>query len=195
MTKNAYEDAYEKYHGSVKSLMWNSYSSAAKRYTEIVQDLDFKNKSILDIGCGFGDLIPFIFSKSSNFSYTGIDLTEKFILEANKRYPEYTFLTGDYFKKPLNDKFDIVLCCGALNGNCGSETLAIRKKSIKTMFDHAKEAVIFNMAGGINPSNEKNSIIYYANSLEILKYCATLSKNIILRNHYHKKDFTIVIVK
>lgn len=175
--------------------MWNSYDSAAIRYKELVKDLDFSNKSILDVGCGFGDIIPFIFSKSISFKYTGIDLTGEFVQEAKKRYPDYKFAEGNYFKNPLKKKFDIIICCGALNGNYGKDTLGIRKKAIKTMFNHCKEAIAFNMAGGILSNNKKNSIIYYANSRDLLEYCIKLSRKVILCNHYHEKDFTIVIFK
>ncbi|PIU78850.1 MAG: hypothetical protein COZ28_02400 [Candidatus Moranbacteria bacterium CG_4_10_14_3_um_filter_44_15] len=193
--KRAYKKAFKKYKGSIKSLMYNSYDSAAIRYKELVKDLNFSNKSILDVGCGFGDIIPFIFSKSTSFKYTGIDIMKEFIQEAKKRYPEYDFVTGNYFKNPLKKKFDIIICCGALNSNYGKKTMSFRKRAIKTMFNHCKEAVAFNMAGGISPNNKKGSTIYYANSMDLLAYCVKLSKKIVLRNHYHEKDFTIVIFK
>ncbi len=193
--ENAYSKAFKKYHGSIKSLMWNSYSSAARRYKELVKDINFSNKSVLDIGCGFGDIIPFISNESDLFKYTGIDFTKDLIEEAEKRYPDFRFVNGDYFKNPPKEKFDIIICSGALNGNYGKKTLNFRKKAIEKMFNHCKDAFVFNMAGSISPVNKKDSIIYYADSIKILEYCATLSKKIILRNHYHGKDFTIAIFK
>ncbi len=190
--ENAYQRAFKKHKGSIRSLMWSSYASAVIRYREITKDIDFNNKTILDVGCGFGNIIPFIAAKSTGFQYTGIDLTKEFVEEAEKRYPDYEFVTGNYFKKPLPGKFDIILCSGALNGNYGKGTAEIRKRAIRMLFNHCKVAIAFNMAGGIFPVNKENSIICYANSMEILKYCATLSKRLILRNHYHDKDFTIV---
>ncbi|OGI25062.1 MAG: hypothetical protein A3J76_02405 [Candidatus Moranbacteria bacterium RBG_13_45_13] len=193
--ENAYSKAFKKHKGSIKSLMWNSYASAVIRYREITKDINFNDKTILDVGCGFGDIIPFIAAKSTVFQYTGIDLTKEFIEEAKKRYPDYSFMAENYFKRPFPKKFDIILCSGALNGNYGKGTTETRKQAIKTMFDRCKIAVAFNMAGSMSPTSKKNSIIYYADSMEILKYCATLSKRLILRNHYHPRDFTIIIFK
>ncbi len=193
--KNAYSRAFKKYQGSIKSLMWNSYASAAIRYKELIKDIDFNNKSLLDVGCGFGDIIPFISGKSVSFKYTGIDIAKEFIQEAKKRYLGHEFVKGNYFKNPLKKKFDIIICCGALNRNYGKDTLEIRKRAIKTMFNRCKEAFAFNMAGGILPNNKRDSIIYYANSRDLLEYCIKLSRKVILRNHYHEKDFTIVIFK
>ncbi|MCX6762872.1 MAG: class I SAM-dependent methyltransferase [Candidatus Moranbacteria bacterium] len=90
--ENAYARAFKRHKGSIKSLMWKSYASASIRYKELIKDIDFNNKSILDVGCGFGDIIPFISSKSTSFEYTGIDLTEEFTREAEKRYPDYKFV-------------------------------------------------------------------------------------------------------
>jgi len=175
--------------------MWNSYASAATRYRELVKDLNFDEKSVLDVGCGFGDIIPFIFSKCDSFEYTGVDFTKEFIEKAKNKYPGFRFINGNYFKNPLRKKFDFIICCGALNGNYGKKTERFRKEAIRIMFRHCKEAIAFNMAGGISPDNKKKSIIYYADSLKLLVYCAKFSKKIILRNHYNKKDFTLVIFK
>lgn len=194
-TYSKYSKAYIKNRGSVKSLLWNSYASAAIRYRELVKDIDFTSKSILDVGCGFGDIIPFISNKNTSFKYTGIDLMKEFVEEAKKRYPDYKFAERNYFEHPFKKKFDVIICCGTLNSNYGRETMSFRKKAIKTMFNHCKEAVAFNMAGGASSSNKNDSTIYYANSINILEYCTKLSKKVILRNNYHEKDFTIVIFK
>jgi SAM-dependent methyltransferase len=190
-----YLERFRKNRGGIKSLKWNSYSSAALRYVNLLRDIDFHNKSILDVGCGFGDIIPYLFSMNScSFSYTGIDMMSVFVEEAKRRYPEFKFLNGDYFLKPLEKKFDIIICCGALNSNFRN-AIDYRKKAIKTMFEKCNIALTFNMAGGINISNQKSSKIYYVNSRTILDFCLALSKKIIFKQHYHSKDFTIVMYK
>ena len=45
------------------------------------------------------------------------------------------------------------------------------------------------------PANEKDSNVWYADSLEILEYCMTLTHRVILRANYHSKDFTILMYK
>ena len=54
----------------------------------------------------------------------------------------------------------------------------------------------FNMLGG-HPAitNESESNIWYTDSLDILKYCMTLTRRVILRHHYHPHDFTIFMYK
>lgn len=77
---NKYKLAFQKYKGGIKSLKWISYSSAAQRYKQIIKDINFENKKILDVGCGFEDILPFIKAKTDKFE----------------------FKLGDYFVKPLD---------------------------------------------------------------------------------------------
>jgi len=190
----SYTNSWKKHGSGIQSLQWNSYLSAAKRYRNLVEDIDFSGKTVLDVGCGFGDIIPFIAAKTDSFTYTGIDLMPQFIEEAKNRYPdrEFKFIVGDYFTQPLDEKFDIVLCSGALNGNM-SDPITFRKDAITTMLTHSKETCAFNMAGGKNIKNDTDSNVYYADPEEILAFSKTLASKVILRDKYHPQDFTLVL--
>ena len=189
----SYRRSFEKYDGGIQSLQWTSYKSAALRFANLVKDVNLDNRSVLDVGCGFGDLVPFIASKTLHFEYTGVDLMNEFIAEAKKRYPEFEFKAADFFSQSLGT-FDIVFCSGALNGK-SENVIGDRKQKIKKMFRCANEALVFNMAGGFKATNLKSSQVYYADSLHILAYCMTLTPKIIFRHHYRKNDFTIVMYK
>jgi len=154
-----------------------------------------EGKDILDVGCGFGGIIPFISSSTDSFSYTGIDLVGEFIFEAKKLYPKHTFIKGDYFAKPLKKKFDIILANGSLNSNIAGN-LTFRKKAIMTMFANAKEAVIFNMAGGYpQPKTAGHSNVWFANVREIEKFCRGISPNVTLIYHPGRREFTVVMTR
>jgi SAM-dependent methyltransferase len=190
-----YQAAIAKFGDSPKALLWKSTESASLRYQELIADIDFENKTILDVGCGFGDILIPISEKTSNFHYTGIDMTPECIKIAKKKYPHQTFLVGDYLIKPLRKQYDIILCSGALNSYFNN-VYEFRKSAIKVMFHHCKETLAFNMAGSYpQPSNTTGARVYYADALKILAYCLSLSHKFIWRNHYHPKDFTIILCK
>lgn len=190
-----YRKAFEKYGVDARALHWVSKKAQELRVKELIKDLDFEKKSVLDVGCGFGDIIPFIQKKAKRFKFTGVDLVPEFLEVARNRYPNYEFLITNYFKNPLEDKFDIVITSGTLNGSI-KNALEYRKRAIKTIFEHAKEACAFNMAGGHpQPENKKGYKVYYVDSLEIFEFCLTLTSKIIFRQHYRKRDFTVVMVK
>ena len=190
-----YQKRFEKYGVDPRALQCHSKKAQEVRFKQLVADIDFNGKRILDVGCGFGDIIPFIQKRAKVFKYTGVDVVPEFIKVANKKYPGREFVVRDYFNNPLANKFDIVLTSGTLNANIEG-AIDFRKKAIKTMFNYTKEVFVFNMAGGFpQPKNKKTNRVYYADLLEIYEYCLSLSSRLILRNHYRSNDFTIVIFK
>ncbi|MNF01212.1 Ubiquinone biosynthesis O-methyltransferase [compost metagenome] len=52
-----------------------------------------RGESILDLGCGTGDLAYEI--AKSGASVTGMDMSEAMIQQAQKKYPEMTFIAGE----------------------------------------------------------------------------------------------------
>ena len=177
------------------ALQWQTRAAARTRYKNLVCNIDFKRKSVLDVGCGFGDIIPFIKKRAQIFSYTGVDLVPEFIDFAKNKYPNFEFIERDYFTRPLKKKFDIIITCGTLNSNI-KNSLEYRQKAIQTMFGHASELVAFNMAGGYpQPKNARKNRVYYVDSHQIFKFCQSLTPKIIFRHHYRFNDFTIVMYK
>ncbi len=191
----SYRKRFGKFGIDARSLRWKSKEAAEVRYKELTSDINFEGKNILDVGCGFADVIPFILKKAKNIKYTGVDLVPEFIKVCKEKYKIYRFINSDYFAKPLLEKFDIILASGSLNSNT-PYAVNFRKKAIKTMFDHANETIAFNMSGGHpQPKNEKGKGVYYADSMDILNYCFAFTSRIIFRHHYRKNDFTIVMFR
>lgn len=193
-----YKKALQRHGSSIRALKWKSESAMLVRHEELLKDLDMKDKTLLDVGCGFGDILnnPKLSTPNQKLNYLGVDIIKEFVEIARKKHPGYKFSVRNYFEKPFKRNFDIILCSGALNSNFGKETIKFRKKAIKTMFDHCNYALSFNMAGSTpQPKNKKGEAVYYANSLEILRFCLSLTKKIIFRHHYRPHDFTILMFK
>jgi len=193
--KKSYQSKFNKYGIDPKSLQWHQRGAAHQRFRQIWAEIDFNNKSILDVGCGFGEMGKFLTKRYKGVSYKGVDIVPEFISEAKKALPECQFEIRDYFENPLKEKFDIIMASGVLNLNI-KDNFNYRKKAIKIMFDNAKKVSVFNMLGSHpQPENDKESNVWYADSIEVLKYCMGLSRRVLLRHHYHPTDFTIFMYK
>jgi SAM-dependent methyltransferase len=191
--RKSYQNSFAEHGESPLALQWSNYKAVAIRYQQLVADLHFENKSILDAGCGMGDVLPYIYSKSTNFSYLGVDITPEFIEIARKRYVGDTFEVLNPFDSEVVQKYDIVICSGVMNMKTpGWETR--RKAMIERLFSYANEALVFNMAGWMRESSEGKTI-GYANIPDVLDFCSSLTHKIILRNQYSAKDFTVVMYK
>lgn len=192
ITAGDYEQSLDKHGESPRALLWASYRVAALRYKEIVADVPVDNKTILDAGCGMGDLLPFLYAKGSGFKYLGVDTNEKFIGIAKKRYHGHDFKTADPFTENIG-RFDVVISSGVLNGNVDN-WMEKRKKAITSLFEIADEALAFNMAGDLKPI-PNTPITAFADLKEVFTFCKSLSPRIVLRNHYTNRGFTIVMFK
>ncbi|OGM25846.1 hypothetical protein A2962_00360 [Candidatus Woesebacteria bacterium RIFCSPLOWO2_01_FULL_39_61] len=189
--KNIYQEKYKKYGVDPRSLCWHQKGAAHQRFRQFWAEIDFSNKSVLDVGCGFGEMAKFLKKRYEGVDYTGVDIVPEFIEEAKKNYPEYQFFVRDFFSKPMSETYDVILASGVLNSNV-PENMEYRKKAIKIIFAHAKKVLAFNMLGAYpQPENDPTSNVWYADSLEILKYCTTLTRRVIFRANYHPTDFTI----
>ncbi len=187
-----YEKALKLYGPGPKALLWWDYRSMAIRFRMLAKHIPVNEKHILDAGCGLGDLLPFLYAKSPNFKYLGVDINKEFIELAKKHYEGHRFEVGDPFNKSVG-KFDVVISSGVMNGNVPG-WLAKRKRMIKNLWDQTDEVLAFNMAGGLEPI-APDPLIAYADPNEIYEYCRTLAKHVKLDTSYLDKDFTIVMSK
>lgn len=188
-----YRDAYAKFGESPKALHWWDYPSLANRYKQLVTDVDLSGRTILDAGCGMGDALPFLYMKADNFKYLGLDTNPDFIEIAKKRYDGHRFEVGDPFFGKLRGKFDVVISSGVMNAHT-KNWVEERRQMIKNLWKLTDEVLAFNMAGSFNPETH-DDVIAYADTQVILDYCLGLTSRVILRHHYNKSDFTLVLFK
>lgn len=109
--KNSYIDFYSNNRCKISDL----YPSE-KKFNRI----DFKGKSILDVGCACGGFYNIFKAIAPDINYFGIDISEKFIKIAKNKYPEIAdnFFVGSATDMPFADKsFDIVFC-GSVQAHC-----------------------------------------------------------------------------
>ena len=180
-----YYNAYKKYGISAKGLKWSSSQRQFKRF-EILLDFikdDISQISILDIGCGYGDLITYI-EQSMLFpkTYTGIDC-EDFILEiTKKRFPKSNFLKKNLLKDEL-PKADYYICSGALNILDEDNFLA----AIELCYKQSNKGFIFNSL--------TESFVHSLTIFDVYLFCQNLSKQVILKDNYLNNDYTIFMKK
>ncbi|KKQ25340.1 MAG: Methyltransferase family protein [Candidatus Woesebacteria bacterium GW2011_GWA1_37_8] len=193
--RELYQDKFKKYGDDPKSLLWKRKGAAHQRFRQFWAEIDFNNKKVLDIGCGFGEFGIFLVKRYKNVNYTGIDIVPEFINVGKKKYPNLNLAVADYLTDKIKAKFDVVIASGVLNSNV-SNNMKFREKAIAKMFSLTSDVLAFNMLGGHpQPKFTNDSNVWYADSLEILNYCLSLTRRVILRANYNPHDFTIFMYK
>lgn len=192
---NIYKKRFKKFGINSKSLLWKTKGAAHQRFREFWKEIDFDDKKVLDIGCGFGEMGNFLVKRYKNITYKGVDIMPEFIENGKRIYPHLRLETVDFFTLTKTVSYDVVLASGVLNSNM-TNNMDYRKKAIKKMFSLTNHILAFNMLGNHpQPVNNLDSNVWYADSLKILKYCMSLTHRVTLRANYHPKDFTIIMYK
>tara|TARA_B100000780_G_C21096525_1_gene442282 strand:- start:161 stop:769 length:609 start_codon:yes stop_codon:yes gene_type:complete len=192
--KNFYNNRYDLYGNDIKTVGWGDEQSQNLRFDMLFKDIDITNKIVLDIGCGFGDLIPYLDNRfSSDYQYIGVDIAEKIISEAKKNFSKKNrnFITGDLLTLEIPN-VDIAILSGALSFKReGIEKYAIN--TIDKMYKLSNEVACLNfMTTKCDYQLEKNQ---HYNPKKIYSHAKKCSSNVLLNEDYPLYEFTIQIFR
>jgi SAM-dependent methyltransferase len=184
----------ELYGEDVRAL-WNSAASQATRFEVLCQVGNLSGAALLDVGCGFGDLLDFLAEKRVVTSaYCGIDLSPEMVAIARARHPRVRFECRDIHEQPLGSgSFDVVVGSGLFFLPHPQWDEYVRTY-VSSMFACCRRAVAVNFLSAFSMSKDPES--YYATPHEVL---ASLQKHItpsvVLRHDYRGNDFTIYLYR
>jgi SAM-dependent methyltransferase len=176
---------------SSRALGWTTNEGQLSRFTVIGEMLgDLSGKSVLDVGCGHGDLRGYFGDKYNGLRYAGIDQVDSFLEVAIERYGHYAdtaFYFGDFLKADV-PVMDYVVGCGALSYRSADPDFVF--KAITKLLGNCRHGLLFNLLKNIN-SEEK--ILTGYDPETILKHCRTLSENVMYKDGYFGEDYTVYV--
>ena len=133
-TIDRYRARFRRHGISPRALGWRPGSQEV-RFSAFLKDAPLSEaKSLIDVGCGFGDLLGELRAMGWKGHYTGIDILPEFIEVARGRNEAgASWITGD-FQVILSDmKADIVFSSGLFNHSTGPAHLAFVERSLHAM--------------------------------------------------------------
>ena len=96
-TRNSYDQMAKEFSDS-RARFWDELAFLAEHIE--------RDDHVLDIGCGNGRFAPLVSARHAH--YDGVDYSVGLIAEAQRKFPEYTFVAGDATALPFsNNSFDI----------------------------------------------------------------------------------------
>lgn len=178
---------------TTQALGYRDESSQKLRFEALLYWGDLSNSSILDLGCGYGDLRPFLCDHFSDTIYLGVDFLKEFIEAATQAYghlPNTQFFQSDFLTAGLPE-VDFVIASGSLNYR--SENQLHPWQSITRMWEIANKGVIFNLldANSFRPT----SLLTGYMPEQVLDFAKQLDPHAEIRHDYLPDDFTIYMRK
>lgn len=180
---------------SPKTLGWDKGKQDI-RFDILTSQFDFNNKSIIDIGCGFGDLNKTLMRKFRNYKYTGIDIVEELITIGKSLYrsPDIKFLSQDFLTYNFNRNFDYAIASGIFNFKIEDEdNYNFIENMIKKALNICDVGLAFDFLS--DKVDYKYKYTHHSSPEKILEIAYKYSRNIILRNDYMPFEFSLFIFK
>lgn len=194
-------DRYNKrldiYGDKIESLASGNQLRREIRFNILNDVGNLKNKKIIDLGCGFGDLIPYLDNKlgANNYEYVGVDINNRILEISKSKYPEKKFLCQDILSNDFNEIADYVISTSTFNNKLIDESnYSFIKKILNKCYSISNCGVAVDFMTSYVDYKIDDDVFYYKPE-EIFKISKSITKRVTLRHDYKLFDFCIYLYK
>jgi SAM-dependent methyltransferase len=193
-----YLQAAERFGDGFGSLLWASPKTQRARFEAICRAVSPAGKSVLDVGCGRADYLPFLIERRIYpADYTGIEAVETLATAAKDQLANLSnkaparILSADFVREPARMFVgaDIVMFSGSLNTLDDAEFYV----TLRRAFDAAAEAVVFNFL--CSPFLAGREWLRWRSTDAVLSFARSLSESAQSNDDYLRGDCTISMRK
>ncbi len=173
-------------------LGWENQQAQELRF-KILERVIFPHASILDVGCGLGNLYDYLKKRGYDFSYTGADILPEMISRAKVKNPQQEFICANIFTDDLfgDRKFDIVYASGIFNIELGNNDDFLRN-ALRKFVSLSNKFVVFNLLHSRSKTMEAG--YYYQNPDGVKRLLADVAlKNVVFVDDYLDNDFSTIL--
>lgn len=163
------------------------------RFEKLTQIGDLAGKTVLDVGCGIGDLYPFLCNRYGWVRYIGIDIVPELIDSAARKYPAATFRCVDLVGEDFRGEFDYILMSGVFNNERQNATEFLYRM-ISAAFELCKQGMGFNFTSRFASRYDED--MAYHDPMEILRFCLDhVSTKVTMSHHYERCDMAVFVYR
>jgi len=191
---NRYESRIKEFGPLPQALGW--FKGRQKYRFHFLAEIDgFEaNDTVLDVGCAYGDMEPFLRSLSWKGKYYGVDIVPGLIKEGKRKHPDSELHILDIQKEKLGKIFDWVFCSGTLTSKTDQvDSYDHIQSMLDTMFNLCRKGISVNF---VSPYVDYQSEINFHPDMSILIEIITgLTRRFSLRHDYMPYEFTVYLYK
>jgi SAM-dependent methyltransferase len=185
-----YNERYKKFGRDIRTVGWSNSRDQILRFDILFRGLDPRGMTILDVGCGLGDLVPYLERRTGgDFKYIGIDVAGELIKDAHSVYggANCEFKVGDIFSNNL-PQVDISVLSGALSfKRDGIENYA--RNTLRQMVKQSRVVASLNFLTSYVDFEAEHNQHYRPD--KVFSWAKESSKRVNLFHDYPLYEFTI----
>ncbi len=187
---------YEAHQGAPTAnarVMFDDPQKQHYRFGELLEFIDFNSDggaSILDAGCGNGELYQYLVARGYFGRYCGTDINRALLDEAKARYPQASFAHVD---EVAPGPYDYVLMSGLFGANAG-QTEEWVYGLLDRYFARCGKALVFNAISGY--VNWRDAHLFYLPLTGVVDFVARkLSPVFEIRHGFVPFNYTVCVRK
>lgn len=178
-----------------KGLGWNRPESQRLRFEALLELGDFRGRTVLDAGCGFGDFLAFLNNAgAAPRRYVGLDMCPEMVSRCKERFSggSASFFCADVLCFEPEQSFDLVVASGlfGLRSECSRERIA---PTLRRLYSWADIGLAANFLSRLSPRHAKTGC--YVDPRRVWNIATALTPAVRLRHDYLPNDFTIYLRK
>lgn len=186
--KTYYQKLYQQHGASHNAVQHVSKASQQVRFA-IFNNFINEHDSIIDLGCGLGDMLGYLREKGFKGRYLGCDFVPEFINFAKQAYSDdkrAEFIEFDIFKQQLPNDYDHILISGIFN-NKMADNFAFLSHTLEMSFNACRRSVIFNALSDFVEFQDPE--LFYISPLTLFEHCKKqLTPYVLLKHDYVTKQ-------
>ena len=191
-----YNKRLKKFGYDPRSLGWGG--GKERQYLRFEKTLDFSKftsnsiTSILDVGCGFGDLGHWLSINFPNIKYTGIDINSNLIKLGKEKFK--LDLSQNSVLNYKSNSFDLVVSNGIFNAKLNSvDQLQHLDTYLKCLFSISRFGIVSDFMSKYVDFQHPDS--YHTIEQDVIDIFKKFTKRYIIRNDYLDYEFMLYLFK
>ncbi|MEO8382303.1 MAG: class I SAM-dependent methyltransferase [Acidobacteriota bacterium] len=197
-----YEAKLALFGSTARGVDWKDERSQLLRFEQLIRALRLDGRTapftLIDFGCGYGALRPFLERQRFTCTYVGYDRSLRMVEEARREFGSFprTTFTSDWEDLP---HADYVVASGVFNVRLSTSDETWRHYVLDTMAgidEKAERGWAVNFLTAYADEDRKRADLHYASPQELFDWCLrSASSKIALLHDYGLYEFTIGITR
>jgi len=195
-TKDRYRKRWIEFGDDPRTLGWNKGRQHV-RFAAALEGLSMEDyASVLDVGCGFGDLLLYLKKEGWNGQYTGIDIVPELIAEARRKHDESqgaSFCCIDILDHSIDTHAAMAVALGVCNHKLQSDNMDFISTMLEVMWNSASKVVVLDFLSTTADIRHEN--LFYADPQTIYGLARRFTRRVMIHHAYMPFEFQVKIWK